>query len=193
MPRRSHRRFVIPAFLLTGAATAVVRLAGHVHRSLRHWRRRAPIEVLTADRARRVALTRELDRGLRRLQRVLGDTLPRDLAIVAQHVIATDRQLAGCYQVGQRPDGTRFALIRLALQVNGRRLTTDELLAVLAEKCIALATQAGSATVLVPIDLDPAPAAEARRLPPLPADPLVSSPNGVLRPDPRGPDQRHSG
>src|SRR5439155_23001134 len=99
----------------------------------------------------------ELRTGLRRLQRALGAPLPPHAAVVVQQVIRTDRQLAGCYQVGQRPDGCRLALIRLALQVDGRGLDTDELLAALAEQCIGLATQdSGGSSVLVPVELGPA-------------------------------------
>jgi hypothetical protein len=121
---------------------------------------------------------RELRRGLHRLQRALGAPLPAGLAIVVQQVIATDRQLAGCYQVGHCSDGRRFALLRLALQVNGRRLTTDELLAALAEQCIGLATQE-SASMLVPIDFEPGRAAERPRLTALRPDPLGPHPTGA--------------
>ncbi|HVA85573.1 MAG TPA: hypothetical protein VNF73_04535 [Candidatus Saccharimonadales bacterium] len=174
MPRHSHRRMLQPSHAVAG-------IAGIVRRFLYRWRHRIPIEVLTADRAKRAAVGRELDRGLRRLRRVLGDALPGDLGIVAQHVIATDHQLAGCYQIGQRPDGNRFALIRLALQVNGRRLAIDELLAVLAEQCIGLAAQGNGPTVLVPIDLEPGSPPEPHRLTALPADPLGSSLDGTAR------------
>ncbi len=191
MPKRHPVPLTKPALKLIRAAGRLPHLGMQVCRSLRRWhRRRIPVEVVIADRSRRSTLGRELTWGLRRLRRILGDILPSTLAVVAQQVIATDHQLAGCYQVGQRPDGTRFALIRLALQVNGRRLTTDELLAVLAEQCIALATQGSGPSVLVPIDLEPAPAHEAGQHPPRPADPLAPSPNGVSRLDRPGPGQR---
>lgn len=183
MPRHAHRKILLPSHALAG-------IAGLLRRFRYRWRHRIPIEVLTADRAKRAVVGRELDRGLRRLRRVLDDALPADLAVVAQHVIATDHQLAGCYQVGQRPDGPRFALIRLALQVNGRRLATDELLAVLAEQCIGLAAQGNGPTVLVPIDLEPASAPEPHRLTALPADPLGSSLDGTARRGPEPPTKR---
>lgn len=151
--------------------------------AVRRWRRPVPVEILVTDRARRRALERELRSGMRRLRRALGAPLPDELAVVVQQVISAERQLAGCYQTGQRPDGTRFALVRLALQVNGRRLSPDELLAALAEQCIGLATQ-HSASVLVPIDFEPAqPAqqshpAEVRRVGALRPDPLAPHPNG---------------
>ncbi|MGE3795881.1 MAG: hypothetical protein AB7I38_18415 [Dehalococcoidia bacterium] len=128
------------------------------------------------DRARRRAVEREVRRGLAHLRRVVGTTQPAELAVVVQQVITTDRQLAGCYQLGQRPDGSRFALVRLALQVNGRRLTTDELLAVLAEQCIGVLTQ-HSPSVLVPVELDPGPT-EPRRPAPLRPGPLAPHADG---------------
>ena len=173
MPRQSHphRRSPHLATIPASVVTALARLARNVRRSLRQWRHRVPIEVLIADRPRRIVLKRELDLGLRRLQVVLGETFSPNLAVVAQQVIATDRQMAGCYQVGQRPDGSCVALIRLALQVNGRRLSTDELLAALADACIELANQSSGAGVVVPIEL-PAP------------EPSPASPLHTLRPDP---------
>lgn len=147
----------------------------------RHWRS-APVEVLVADRSRRRALERELRRGLRRLQGALSAPLPADLAVVVQQVLVTDRQLAGCYQLGLRPDGSRFALARLALQVNGRTLSTDELLAALADVLVGLAVgQCSGPSVLVPINLEPCPpvpTAEARRPTALRPDPLAPQPGG---------------
>ena len=132
-----------------------------------------PIEVLVADRRRRRAIERELRRGLRRLRRIVGASSPADVAIMVQQVITADRQLAGCYHLGQRPDGTPCALLRLALQVDGRRLGTDDLLAVLAEQWIALVQRQNGPGVLVPVNLEPR---EAR-----PAG------HHTLRPDPLGP------
>lgn len=155
-------------------------LLSRAWRAVRRWRRPVPVEVLVTDCVKRRALERELRSGMRRLQRVLGAPLPAELAVVVQQVITAERQLAGCYQVGQRPDGTRFALVRLALQVNGRRLSPDELLAALAEQCIGLATQ-HSASVLVPIDFEPGRTeqpADIRRLTALRPDPLAPHTNG---------------
>lgn len=153
-------------------------------RVLRQRRRPVPVEVLVADGARRRALERELRRGLRRLRGALGAPLPVDLAVVVQQVLVTDRQLAGCYQLGLRPDGSRFALARLALQVNGRSLSTDELLAALADVLIGLTVeQCGGSSVLVPIDLEPwsgAPATEAPHLTTLRPDPLAPQPGDGL-------------
>lgn len=147
-----------------------------------HQRKRGiRVEVLVADERWRRALETEVRQGLRRLAHALDNPLASsgEVAVVVQHAIKTDRQLAGCYQVGELGDGQRFALIRIALQVNGRRLDLDELLATLAEQWIGLAIQQSSRpSVLVPIDLEPAGAAEVRPLTALRPDPLNPHPNG---------------
>lgn len=141
-------------------------------------RRGIPIEVLVVDRARRRTLEREIRRGLARLRHALGDVFPTDTAVIVQQVLAAEHPVAGCYQVGQRPDGRPFALIRLALQVNGRALTLDELLATLAEQCIGIATQqSGGLSVVVPVEWAPAPEVENHRIAP-PRDPLAPAANG---------------
>lgn len=145
--------------------------------TLRRSRRRPPVAVLIADRAQRRSVEREIWRGLRRLQPVLSAPLPTELAVVVQQVVLTDRQLAGCSLIGQYPDGSRFALVRLALQVNGQRLTMDELLAVLAEQYIGVLTQQNS-SVLVPVELEPGQV-ESRRPTLLRSDPLAAHPNGA--------------
>ena len=151
---------------------------------LRCRRRHVPVEVLITDRVRRRALERELWRGLTGLERAIGTSLPVELGIVVQHVISTDRQLAGCCQFGQHPDGSRLSLIRLALQVNGRRLSTDELLGVLAEQCISVLTRE-SPSVLIPIELEPVHS-DRRRPMPLRPDPLSPNANGSAAVDRAG-------
>lgn len=132
-----------------------------------------PIEVLVTGFWRRRSIQVRLRHAIRKLQRVLPSPLPLDVAVVVQEIIMTERQLPGCYQVSQRLDGSRFALIRLALQVDGQRLSVDELLAVLAEQYIALSMQQSGPGLLVPIDLAPPRSDDARR-------------PTVLRPDPLG-------
>ena len=142
------------------------------------WCRQHPVrvEVLIADRARRRDLEHELRCGVRQLQRVLGSAFPADLAVVVQCVIATDRQLAGRYQVGQRPDGKRFALAWLALQVGDQHVSADELLAMLAELCISLAThELRGPSVLVPVAFESTQPSDHRRANGFQPDPL--SPN----------------
>ena len=152
------------------------------------YRRGVRVEVLVSDERARRSLEVEVQRTLRRLERVLGNPFPDrgHLAIVVQCVIRTDRQLAGCYQLGERADGTRFALVRLALRVSGRKLDLDEVLAALAEQWIALAIQQSQKpSVLVPLDLEPPEASPAPKpVSALRPDPLVPHSNGQ-RPSPR--------
>jgi hypothetical protein len=139
-----------------------------------------PVEVLIADRVKRRTLERELRRTLRRLSRAMGAPHPTHAAVLVQQVIKTDRQLAGGYQLWQRPDGSRCALFRLALEVNGRHLCLDELLAALAEGWIGLAIdQSGAPSVLVPVEFDQFQPPEIRRLAALRPDPLAPNPNGT--------------
>lgn len=134
---------------------------------------RIPIEVLVADPRRRRKIRSELRAGVRRLQRVLGEPPADHIAVVVQQVIATDRQLAGCCQLGSHPDGSSHALWRLALEVNGRPLSSDELLAVLAEQWFALAGQLSSPRVLIPVDLERGETFAAKHASTLPRDPLA--------------------
>lgn len=151
----------------------------HGWQALRYRDSRIPVEVLVASGAGRWRIERELRTGLRQLQRILGELPLADVAIVVQQIITADRQLAGCCHLGHRLDGTHYALWRLALQVNGRRLSSDEILAVLAEQWIALSNQQNGSSVLVPIDVEPREAGTGRRSPTLRPDPLMPFPDGV--------------
>lgn len=168
------------AWIHPGVRLVVASIGGAIRTAVRAYHERPrsiPIEVLVADRARRRTIERDLHAGLRRLRHALGRQFPSGVAVVVQQVICTDRQLAGCYQLARRPDGVDLALVRLALQVGDRTLTTDELLSVLAEQCIGLAVhQAGGAGVLVPVELEPDRRPESRRLDMLRADPLAPAP-----------------
>ena len=142
------------------------------------WLAPAPIQVLVKDRSKRRTIERDVRTGLRRLRRALGEAFPCDAVVVVQQVICTDRQLAGCYQLARQADGVGFALIRLALQVDGRQLSMDEVLSVLAEQCIGLAVQqAGGVGLLVPIELEPTGRSDDGRVDALRPDPLAPSPS----------------
>ena len=134
---------------------------------------RFPIEVVLADKTRRRSLKRELARTVRRLQNVFGELLPSDVIVVVQQAIPGERELAGCCQLAQRPNRHRFALVRLALQVNGKRLSTDEVLAALTEQLVGLALQqAPGIDIRVPIRLEPGDDGPAERRTPMPPSPL---------------------
>ena len=165
--------------LVPGAGATAASISWAVQsavRTVRMWLAPAPIQVLVKDRSKRRTIERDVRAGLRRLRRALGEAFPSDAVVVVQQVICTDRQLAGCYQLTRHPDGVGFALIRLALQVDGRQLSMDEVLSVLAEQCIGLAIQqAGGVGLLVPIEIEPTGPSDDGRVDALRPDPLGSS------------------
>lgn len=147
-------------------------------RRLRHRFHPTPIVVMVADPARRATLEFEVRSGLRCLERVLGQATYTNLTVVVQYSIHLDQPVVGCTHVGQRSDGSAFALVRLALSVDSRNLSLDEVLAILTEQCIGLAMQqSGGMSVVVPVEWTTT-AAPASGAPPTARDPLVPSPNG---------------
>ena len=157
-----------PAMRILRNVTALIAGLGRaVARIIR--RRQTPIEVVITDDKRRRALKREIARNLHRLQNLFGKSLPTDVVIVAAQVIPKRRQPAGCFQVGSRADGSRYAVIRLALQVNGHRLSTDEVLATLLEQCLGIVAQDAD-SVVVPVEFQPGESPEPDELP---GDPLA--------------------
>ena len=160
---------------LPAAGTRLRRVSHFMWQAIRRGRRAVPVAVVIADQAQRRTLERELHAGLGRLQRALGQPWPPDTAVIVQQVVCADRQLAGCSHIGQRPDGSRFVMIRLALQVNGRRLRTDELLAALVDQCVGLALRhSGGPSALVPCELEPTEPTERAGRPTTPRpDPLT--------------------
>lgn len=172
MPERLRPQITRPRRLLAFARTRVLMaLTWLVSRSRSDCL--VPIEVLISSFWMRRSVERRLRHAVRRLKRVLP--LPSlHIAIVAQQTLATDHQLPGCYQISQRPDGSRFALIRLALEVDGQRISTDEMLAVLAEQYIALAIQSSGPSLLVPVDFGTAPESDPLHRVPLQPDPLAA-------------------
>jgi hypothetical protein len=162
----------------------------------------ARVEVVITERRRARQLEREVRHALRRLHRVLGPALADSagqLSVVVQQVLGTERPVAGCCQRTESAGAARLTLVRLALEVDGRRLSTDEVLAALAEQLIGLATQPGLAPgTVVTVDLRPsasaAPAPMAKgeadsAPPPAPTDSGAGLPSGsiALPPDPLAP------
>jgi hypothetical protein len=142
------------------------------------------IEVLVADAPRRRGIERELRGQVRHLRRALGADLPVD-AILVQQVLpdaSAQQDRAGCTRATTRADGRKRTLMVLALRANGRRLSTDEILAALALQAMALLGEAG-ATELHSITFPSSqPTAEAK---------LASAgADGVQRPAPRKVERR---
>ncbi len=103
-------------------------------------RRGIPIEVLVSNDAERRTLERQLRVTLHKLRGALGP-LPsgRRVAVVVQHTLDAEVPLASRCDVRRDGGGTVLFLIRLALHVHGRALPTDEVLAQLADRYVALA------------------------------------------------------
>lgn len=177
----SRRRPPITRFVRTISAPIVSLLASTrsvVATALRS-RHAIPVEVVITDTARRRAIGREIRRALHQLRRTLGPDLPAGLAVVVQQAVATDQPLAGCVQTHQRADGTHAYLVRLALQVDGRRLAIDDVLAALADACVGIVVEAGGPSVLVP--LGTAVPHSTRVAPALMrSDPLAPRSNGTI-------------
>ena len=176
MSKRSRKRtFVRQAFIaVKGTIVTVARRAGQIIR-----REPVPVEIVLVDHSRRRAIKKDISTTIRRLNRLLAEDAPTGVVVVVQQVIPPGKHLAGCCHVVKRPERGQFAVIRLALQVGGRRLTPDELLSTLVEQYLGLAFQkSGGASVLVPIDLEPPDDG--------PAEPQPTA----LRPDPFGPQTR---
>jgi hypothetical protein len=119
-------------------------------RAARAWRfltggRGPAIEVLLTESARRRAIERELRIQLRNLSRELGTHLPVDAIVVQQVLLGPggDQERAGCTRATTRNGGRRRTLMLLALQANGRRFSTDEVLSALAIQAMALIGDAG--------------------------------------------------
>ncbi len=168
----------ISAWLMT-AASHVTGAARFGWEALRYRDDQVSIEVLVTNGGRRRKIERELRAGLRQLQHVLGLPSLVETAVVVQQVITMDGQLAGCYQLRQRPDGSQSALLRVALEVNHRRLSSDELLAVVAEQWIAITNLQCVPRLLVPIDYESGQTNPDKLAPSLRPDPLMPYRDGV--------------
>ena len=145
--------------VLTRAGQQLARICRRIWQQLApHSPRRIPIIILILDPTERRRLEGAVRNAVRCLPAVLE--LPAvEVTILVQQVVATDRQLAGCIQTIRRTGGSGLVLLRLALAVNGQVLSTDELLATLAELWIRLTIQhSGWATTLVPLEQTPPPA-----------------------------------
>lgn len=143
-------QLLVPLIVLTLAYTWACGHLPPIRSILPTWRPgrcAAPIHVLVADLERRQGIERTLRTGLWRLQQALGPAFPGTsgrLVVLVQQVLAQDEGNRQPGQLGDRRqvvwrDGRQQALVRLALQVGARERSSDELLAALADHCLALA------------------------------------------------------
>lgn len=139
MPRRKQSPPRHPlSQLLRRLWSVLAGLPSRLRLALRRWRQPIAIEVLVSDPARRRSLDRQLRAIVRRLDRLVPLPDQAATAVVVQQVIHSDHSLVGAIEAVQGTGGHRLNLIRLPLQVNGTRLTTDELFAALAEQWVYL-------------------------------------------------------
>lgn len=168
---------------LRRAATVVtallVRAVHHVCKSI-CIHRPTVVEALLGDPAQRCTLEREVRRCLRQLHRALGPDFPVGLAVIVQQTVATDHQVAVCFHIRHQTGRASGSLVRLALQIDGRRRTIDEILAALADACVSLADPSSQPGVLVPVAAATPPPVQSDPLASLRSDPLTSRSNGTV-------------
>ncbi len=118
-------------------------------------------------------------RAAREYAQGVGVELTRDLLVVVQRIVHDGRQLNALLQAFNGPDDSRRYVIYVALSVNGRQVSEDELLSALRHQLAqVLGDVSGKPVLTVPLDL------EVPRL--HSAAPVVE-----LRPDTRTPQDKH--
>jgi len=120
-------------------------------------RRLRPAPTVIVDVRRRQArrLRREVARAARTYARALGAELPTRLLVVVQRVVYEGRQINALLQAFDAPDGNRRYVLHLALSINGRPVSEDELLAALRHQLARVLEDAvGKPALSVPLDLE---------------------------------------
>jgi hypothetical protein len=111
--------------------------------------------IIDARRRQARRLRHKIARAARTYARALGVELPSSLLIVVQRVVHEGRQLNGLLQAFDAPDGDRRYVVHLALSVNGRPVSDDELLAALRHQLTrALEDAIGKPVLSVPLELE---------------------------------------
>ncbi len=158
--RRSKSRGarLIRSWLDTGWRLSA-RAMGLARRTLvglyRRLRPRGPAVIIDARRRQARRLRRDIGRAARAYARALGAEMPPGLLVVVQRVVHEGRQLNGLLQAFEVTDGDRRYVVHLALSVNGRQVSEDELLAALRHQLTrALEDAIGKPVLNVPLDLE---------------------------------------
>jgi hypothetical protein len=121
----------------------------------RHSRRRGPVVIVDGRRRQARRLRRGLARTARTYARAVGVELPSGLLVVVQRVVHEERQLNGLLQAFDGSNGDRRYVVHLALSVNGRQVSDDELLAALRHQLgRVLQDVVGEPVLNVPLDLE---------------------------------------
>jgi hypothetical protein len=116
--------------------------------------RPAPIVIVDVRRRQARRLRWQVGRAARTYARALGAELPPRLLVVVQRVVYEGRQLNALLQAFDAPDGSRRYVLHLALSINGRQVSEDELLAALRHQLAHVLEDAvGKSALSVPLDL----------------------------------------
>ena len=135
-----------PCLMASAACSAMV---------VRQLRRPGPMIIVDVRRRQARRLRREVSRAARTYARALGAQLPPGLLVVVQRVVYEGRQLNGLLQAFEMPNGNRRYVVHLALSINGRQVSEDELLAALRHQLSrALEDVAGKPVLSVALDLE---------------------------------------
>ncbi len=123
--------------------------------AVRRLRRPGPTVIVDARRRHARRLRREVARAARTYARALGAEVPPRLLVVVQRVVYEGRQLNGLLQAFDTPDGSRRYALHLALSINGRQVSEDELLAALRHQLArVLEDVVGKPMLSVALDLE---------------------------------------
>lgn len=124
-------------------------------RMYRRLRPGGPTVIIDARRRQAHRLRRDIGRAARAYARALGAEMPPGLLVVVQRVVHEGRQLNGLLQAFEGADGDRRYVVHLALSVNGRQVSEDELLAALRHQLTrALEDAIGKPVLNVQLDLE---------------------------------------
>jgi len=123
--------------------------------AVRRLRHPGPAVIVDVRRRQARRLRREVARAARTYARALGAELPPRLLVVVQRVVYEGRQLNGLLQAFDTPGGSRRYVLHLALSINGRQVSEDELLAALRHQLARVLEDAvGKPALSVPLDLE---------------------------------------
>jgi hypothetical protein len=117
--------------------------------------RPAPAVIVDVRRRQTRRLRREVARAARTYARALGAEIPPRLLVIVQRVVYEGRQLNALLQAFDASDGSRRYVLHLALSINGRQVSEDELLAALRHQLAHVLEDAvGKPALSVPLDLE---------------------------------------
>ncbi len=156
---RAKKSAWLRRWLLAGCGRLVASAVTRCHEAMvlmaRRLRRRAVTVIVDGRRRQASKLRRQLLGAIRVYGRALGTQLPAGLTVVVQRVVYDGRQLNGLLQAFETSEGDKRYLICLALSVNGRQVSDEELLAAVRHQLQrVIEDQTGKPVLNVPLDLE---------------------------------------